>query len=413
MNRQLIPRMPRILIAFLALAASLANASGTAPTGPAFAEIDRHFRIMLEAERVPGAAWTVVRDGRIVHASGHGVRALDDQRAVTPETVFRTASVSKTFAAQLTGQLVAEGALRWQDPIQRFVPQFTLARPEHAQRLTIEHLLGQSAGIVPNAYDNMLNAGRSLEQILPKFSEVAPMCEPGACYTYQNVLFSLVEPAIEASAGRPYEELLRERLFEPLDMRQASVGLAGFDASGNRASPHVKVTRNRWVPVGVNENYYRVAPAAGVNASALDLGKWLVAHMGERPDVIRPELVRELTRKRVRTARELRRKGWRDLLSDAHYGLGWRIYTVDGHDLITHSGWVRGFVAQIAYSPDHDTGLALLLNAESGAINDLSLHFWRQVMATEPPMIAQQQPAPTSKKAEAGTSETAIVSAPD
>ena len=163
--------------------------------------MDRHFRILLEAERVPGAAWAVVRDGRIVHASGHGVRALDDQRAVTPETVFRTASVSKTFAAQLTGQLVAEGALRWQDPIQRFVPQFTLARPEHAQRLTIEHLLSQSAGIVPNAYDNMLNAGRSLEQILPKFSEVAPMCEPGACYTYQNVLFSLVEPAIEASAG--------------------------------------------------------------------------------------------------------------------------------------------------------------------------------------------------------------------
>ena len=403
--------MPRILIAFLALATSLANASGIASTAPAFAEIDRHFRILLEAERVPGAAWAVVRDGRIVHASGHGVRALDDQRAVTPETVFRTASVSKTFAAQLTGQLVAEGALRWQDPIQRFVPQFTLARPEHAQRLTIEHLLGQSAGIVPNAYDNMLNAGRSLEQILPKFSEVAPMCEPGACYTYQNVLFSLVEPAIEASAGRPYEELLRERLFEPLDMRQASVGLAGFDASGNRASPHVKVTRNRWVPVGVNENYYRVAPAAGVNASALDLGKWLTAHMGQRPDVIRPELVSELTRKRVRTARELRRKGWRDLLSDAHYGLGWRIYTVDGHDLITHSGWVRGFVAQIAYSPDHDTGLALLLNAESGAINDLSLHFWRQVMAEAPLIAAEERDIPPDRRAT--SAQTAAVATPD
>lgn len=403
--------MPRILIALLALAMSLANGSSVASSGPSFAEIDSQFRILLEAQRVPGAAWAVVRDGRIVHAAGHGVRSLDDQRRVTPETVFRTASVSKTFAAQLTGQLVAEGALGWNDPIQRFVPQFTLARPEHARQLTIEHLLGQSAGIVPNAYDNMLDAGRSLEQILPKFGEVVPVCHPGQCYTYQNVLFSLVEPAIEASAGRPYAELLRERLFEPLDMRQASVGLVGFDTSGNRASPHVKITRKRWVPVGVNENYYRVAPAAGVNASALDLGKWLVAHMGDRPDVIRPELVRELTRKRVRTARELRRKGWRDLLSDAHYGLGWRVYTVDGHDLVTHSGWVRGFVAQIAYSPDHDTGLALLLNAESGAINDLSLHFWRQVMA-EPPMIARQ-PAPTPKSTEGGTSEAAIVSAPN
>ncbi len=403
--------MSRILIVLLALAATSIHAASKGPTGPDFAEVDRNFRILLEAGRVPGAAWAVVRDGRIVHAAGHGVRSLADQRRVTPETVFRTASVSKTFAAQLTGQLVAEGALHWHDPVQRFVPQFTLARDDHAQRLTIEHLLGQSAGIVPNAYDNMLNAGRSLEQILPKFSEVVPMCEPGQCYTYQNVLFSLVEPAIEASAGRPYAELLRERLFEPLDMRQASVGLTGFDTSDNRASPHVKVTRNRWMPVGVNENYYRVAPAAGVNASVLDLGKWLVAHMGTRPDVIRPELVRELTRKRVRTSRELRRKGWRELLSDAHYGLGWRIYTVEDHDLVTHSGWVRGFVAQIAYSPEHRTGLALLLNAESGAINDLSLHFWRQVMA-EPPMIARQ-PAPTSKSTEGGTSDASIVAAPN
>jgi beta-lactamase class C len=383
--------MLRTLFVLLALAAASAHATNPPLAGTDFAEMDRQFRIMLEASRVPGAAWAIVRDGRIVHAAGHGVRSLDDQRAVTPETAFRVASVSKTFAAQLTGQLVAEGTLRWNDPVRRYVPEFTLARPEHAKQLTLEHLLGQSAGIVPNAYDNLLNAGRSLDQILPQFGRVEPMCPPGECYTYQNVLFSLVEPAIEASTGRSYPELLRERVFQPLRMQQASVGLDGFMASDNRASPHVKVNRWRWVPTEVNENYYRVAPAAGVNASALDLGQWLIANMGYRPEVVRPELVRDLTRKRVYTAREMRRKGWRDLLGDAHYGLGWRIYSIDGHDLVTHSGWVQGFVAQIGYSPEHDTGLALLLNAESGAINDLSIHFWRQVMA-ETPVMAREQP---------------------
>jgi len=403
--------MLRILIALLAFAAASIHASSNAPAHRDFAEIDRNFRILLEAKRVPGAAWAVVQDGRIVHARGHGVRSLDDQRPVTPETAFRVASVSKTFAAQLAGQLVAEGTLRWHDPVQRFVPEFTLARPEHARQLTLEHILGQSAGIVPNAYDNLLNAGRTLEQILPQFDKVEPMCPPGECYTYQNVLFSLVEPAIEASTGRRYGDLLRERLFEPLDMRQASVGFSDFRAQSNRAAPHVKVTRSRWVPVEVDENYYRVAPAAGVNASALDLGQWLVANMGYRPDVIRPELVRDLTRKRVHTSRELRRKGWRDLLSDAHYGLGWRIYSIDGRDLVTHSGWVRGFVAQVAYSPEHDTGLALLLNAESGAINDLSIHFWRQVM-TQPPIMAEEAPErrPASM---AATAKPSVAATPD
>jgi beta-lactamase class C len=403
--------MIRTRILTLALSAALLFAAGAASAEAGFADIDRDFRRLLEAERVPGAAWAIVRDGRIVHAAGHGVRALDDQRRVTPETVFRIASVSKTFAAQLTGQLVSEGTLHWDDPVKRFVPQFTLARPEHAREITLEHLLSQSAGIVPNAYDNLLNAGRTLDQILPQFGRVEPMCQPGECYTYQNVLFSLVEPAIEESTGRRYAELLRERVFEPLDMQQASVGLAEFRASDNRARAHVKVSRWRWVPTDSNENYYRVAPAAGVNASALDLGRWLTAQMGDRPDVVRADLVRNLTRKRVRTARELRRKGWRDFLADAHYGLGWRIYTVDGHELITHSGWVRGFVAQVGYSPDHRTGLALLLNAESGAINDLSIHFWKEALK-EAPMMAVKS-VPESEAAESRTGDKTIVSAPN
>jgi beta-lactamase class C len=219
----------------------------------------------------------------------------------------------------------------------------------------------------------------------------------------------LVEPAIEASTGRSYPELLRERVFQPLQMQQASVGFDEFMASDNRAAPHVKVNRWRWVPTEVNENYYRVAPAAGVNASALDLGQWLIANMGYRPDVVHPELVRDLTRKRVYTAREMRRKGWRDLLNAAHYGLGWRIYSIDGHDLVTHSGWVRGFVAQIGYSREHDTGLALLLNAESGAINDLSIHFWEQIM-TRPPHFRDQSTARSSDNRTTAAKTAAVVS---
>lgn len=379
----------RCLLALLMVSALPALAAQPRPGGDEWAQLDREFGQILQSAAVPGAAWAIVRDGRIVHATGFGVRARGGTRAVTPETVFRIASVSKTFAALLAGQLVAEGALHWDDPLQRFVPEFTLAKTGHAQRLTIEHILGQSAGIVPNAYDNLLNAGRTLEQILPQFAQVEPMCPPGECYTYQNVLFSLVEPAIEATTGRSYADLLRERLFEPLHMRQASVGMAEFLASDNRARPHVKVSRFRWAETEVNENYYRVAPAAGVNASALDLGRWLIAQMGHRPDVIAPELVGELTRKRLRTARDMRQRSWRGLLTNAHYGLGWRIYTVGDEDIVMHSGWVRGFVAQVGYSRERGTGIAVLLNAESSALNAMTTHFWRRTLAADPAMIAR------------------------
>ncbi|WP_376697143.1 serine hydrolase domain-containing protein [Wenzhouxiangella sp. EGI_FJ10305] len=402
------PRLPLALMALMMLTALPAPtpAAQQASGGHEWAQLDREFGQILESAAVPGAAWAVVRDGRIVHATGFGVLTRGSTRAVTPETVFRIASVSKTFAALLAGQLVAEGTLRWNDPVRRFVPQFTLARPEHAQRLTLEHLLGQSAGIVPNAYDNLLNAGRTLEQILPQFGRVEPMCPPGQCYTYQNVLFSLVEPAIEASTGRDYAELLRERLFEPLEMQQASVGMAEFLASENRAKPHVKVSRQRWAPTEVNENYYRVAPAAGINASAIDLGQWLIAQMGHRPDVIAPGLVGELTRKRLHTARDMRQKSWRGLLTNAHYGLGWRIYTVGDEDIFMHSGWVRGFVAQVGYSRERGTGIAVLLNAESSALNAMTAHFWKELLAEPPMIVRDEKTTPGSRPGEVAAAAT-------
>ena len=357
------------LLAVLVLLAGTAAASD---------DFEARFGQILGEHGVPGGSFAVVRGDRITHAAGYGVRAAGESAPITVDTVFRVASVSKTFAAQLTAMLVAEGRLDWDNRIVEFEPRFTLARPDHAARLEIRHVLGQSSGIVPNAYDNLLNASQPLARIVPRFAELEPLCEPGQCYTYQNVLFGLIETAIEQRAGEDYATLLQQRLFEPLDMHNASSGIDGFRASPDRARPHVQIRKKSWRATGVNENYYRVAPAAGVNASALDLGRWLIAQMGHRPDVIAPQLAEHLTRRGVRTRRDLRRRGWRDLLSDAHYGLGWRIYTVGDDVLYLHSGWVRGFVAEVAYSRDRQVGLAVLLNAETAALNDVTTAFWRE-----------------------------------
>ena len=341
---------------------------------------------MLDEAGVPGGAFVVVHGDRIVHASTHGIRRAGEPDPVTVETVFRLASVSKTFAAQLTALLVNEGVLSWDEAVVDHVPELRFATPEHARQLRIRHLLGQSTGIVPNAYDNLLNASQGLDQIVPRFAEVEPMCAPGSCYTYQNVLFALVEPAIERSTGHSYEQLLVERVIAPLDMRNASVGIAGYRSAADRASPHARRFRGGpWRPTEVNENYYRVSSAAGVNASALDLGQWLIAQLGHRPEVIAPSLVEGLTTRQVRTARDLRRRGWRDLLSDAHYGLGWRIYSIGQEEIYLHSGWVRGFVAEVAFSRDRQVGLGVMLNAESSAMNEFTTGFWRQVLASESP----------------------------
>jgi len=382
------------LLSLLLIAAALLPGSLRPVLALDIQQFDQTFETILAEAGVPGGAYAIVRGAEIVQAAGYGQRMRGSTLAVTPETVFRVASVSKTFAAQLTALLVAEGRLAWDEPIVDHVPGFTLADPAHARALRIDHLLGQSAGIVPNAYDNLLNANQPLERILPQFATVQPLCRPGQCYSYQNVLFSLVEPALVRRAGQSYSDLLTERLFMPLEMTGASSGLDAFRTAPNRARPHVRTSRHLpWVPVEATAHYYRVAPAAGVNASVLDLGQWLIAQLGHRPDVIPLAQLEMLTEPRVRTTRELRRRGWRDLIDDAHYGLGWRIYRLGDETLYLHSGWVKGFVADIAYSRDRQLGLAVLLNAESGALNDITTAFWRSVFETVP----DQRPGTSSQ----------------
>lgn len=343
---------------------------------------ERQFYQILDNAEIPGGAFAIVREGTVVMARGHGVRKLGEALKVDSNTVFRIASVSKTFAAQLTAFLVHEEKLHWQDSINQFIPQFQLKGKEQAQQLQLQHILGQSTGVVPNAYDNLLSANQPLQKIIPHFKSLEPFCSPGKCYSYQNVIFSLIEPIIESTTKQGYAALMKDRIFIPLKMNQSSVGMAGYLASPNHALPHIK-HQKQWRTTNVKPGFYQAAPAAGINASVNDLGKWLVAQMGYQPDIIPASTLEELTRKRVRTKKDLRRHAWRELLTDAHYGVGWRIYQVGSEEIYMHSGWVEGFVAEIAYSRKHKTGLVVLLNAESRVISDITTSFWRSLLLGE------------------------------
>ena len=332
-------------------------------------------------ENIPGATFAVVTPDKIVLIGTAGYTDTSRRTPVNENTVFRIASVSKTFAAGLTAVLVAEGAFGWDDRVVDHLPWFRLKGDAGALR--VRDLVGQSTGLIPHAYDNLIDDGVALERILPKLGDLGYVCEPGDCYSYQNIVFSLVDPVMAQSTGRSYAELMNEKIFRPLDMRDASVGYEPLVRNPNHARPHVK-SRGQWRTVDVEPNYYQLGPAAGVNASALDMARWLMAQLGANPEVLAPEMIRTVTDPRVETRRDLRRKHWRDILTDAHYGLGWRIYRVGAHELVYHSGWVSGYRADIAWSEEYGLGLAILMNSEGSTISELSTDFWQRVFRQPP-----------------------------
>ncbi len=343
---------------------------------------ERQFHQMLTEEAIPGGAYAVVADGRVVRIGSFGRTDLGSGRAVDPETVFRLASVSKGFAGTVAALVAREGGFAFDDPITRFRPDFEFQGPH--QLITVRDVLAQTTGFVSNAYDNLIEAGKTLDEIIPHFRTIAPLCQPGTCYTYQNGTFSLIEPVLESVTSIGYSQLLTQRFFEPLGMRNASVGYEPFIATQNRAEPHVRVRAKLWRQSAVTPNYYRVSPAAGVNASALDMAEWLIALLGHREDVLPADVVELATSPAIRVRSDMNRNHWRGHLTDAYYGLGWRVYRFGEEPLIYHGGWVSGFRADISMSRNRDVGLIILTNAESNIVSELTVSFWAALLKDPP-----------------------------
>lgn len=331
------------------------------------------FLAHLQDKNVPGGAYAVVTGDEILQLTTVGHTDLSRSQSIDQDTIFRVASVSKTFAAGLAGLLVEEGSFSWEDPLTQYAPDFKIRG--NTNLITVKDVVGQSTGLLPHAYDNLIEDGLPLDNILRRFVELPYICQPGSCYSYQNTAYSLIQPVVEKTATDSYANLVTEKIFKPLEMRTASIGYQPYLQNSNRAAPHIK-SRGRWRTVDVKPHYYRVGPAAGVNASINDMARWAMAQLGNKPEVISPEVVAEMSQPRVRTPRELYRRHWRDHLTDAHYGLGWRIYSLGDEQIVYHGGWVAGFRADIAYSKIHNIGMVILLNSEEHSINELSSRFW-------------------------------------
>jgi beta-lactamase class C len=357
-----------VLIIFL-LSPSIITLETSHVPGKAFrlsrviAGYDEFVEQTLQEYGVPGAAIAIVDHGEVVYIKGFGVREIGRPEAITPHTVFRIASLSKGFAAVLTGLLVQDGVLNWDDRVTRYLPGFSLRDPHNTQALTIRHILSHTSGLPAHAYDNLLNAHVPFDTIVEQLKNAPILFPAGKLYAYQNVVYSLIGPVIESATGKEYPELLRKRLFKPLAMHNASLSYEELLADTNRATPHIR-RRYQWRPTSIKNTYYSVSPAAGINASIADMAQWLRALMGEMPSIVSPEIIQQITEPVIETPREKRRLHWNGHIRDAYYGLGWRILDYEGMKLIFHSGGVRGYRSQIAFLPEEKVGIVVLLNAE-------------------------------------------------
>ena len=339
----------------------LASLSTSARSDVDYRLLDTRLRQLMTKPAMVGLAVGVVENGRITFLQGYGETHAGSGDPVTADTVFRWASVSKGVAATMVAKLAEQGKINLQAPVANYAPDLKLPGGNE-YRATVGDLLSHRLGLYRNAYDNKLEEGQDPSFLRASLAQLNSTCPPGTCWSYQNVAYDASSEMVARTTGLPYEQAVKRYLFNPIGMSSGSVSLAGLESSKSWAHPHTAGKRE----LPMVDTYYKVPGAGGINSNIKDMSLWMLAQMGEMPDVLDGKVLDTIHAPYVVTPGERGRlRKFLERLGTAWYGYGWRSYDYAGHHIVGHRGGINGYRSLILFDPAKKSGVVALWNSNT------------------------------------------------
>jgi len=299
-----------------------------------------------DRNQVPGVAVGVLEDSEERH-EGFGVTSVDNPLEVTPDTRFQIGSISKTFTGTVAMYLVAEGKLDLDRPVREYVPELELLDADATARATMRHLLSHTGGWIGDYFDDTGWGDDAVARYVERMRTLPQQTPVGELWAYNNAGFALAGRVIEVVSGARFEDVVRERVFEPLGLTSSSywpwevmterfvVGHAAHDGKVEVARP--------W-PVGRSAH-----PAGGITSTTPDLLRYARLHLDPPP---------ELAPMQEPQAPAANDGEW--------VGLTW--YGEDSFNTIRHGGGTMGQLSLLVLKPSTGFALAVLTNQSPGGL---------------------------------------------
>ncbi|HUT91845.1 MAG TPA: serine hydrolase domain-containing protein [Thermoguttaceae bacterium] len=336
---------------------------------------------------VPGAAVAIVKDDKVIHLKGYGVKEQGKSDPVTPDTIFNIGSTGKSFTALAVAILADEGKLGWDEPVRKHLGYFRLADPEADRLVTLRDLATHRVGLARHDELWQNSPPISREEIIRQVGRL-PLEKPfRSTFLYNNLMYLTLGCAAGTADGSSWEKVVQERIFNPLAMKTANFSHAVTEVSPDHSSPHVKDgARIRVKPWRDLEN---IGPAGSINASARDLSQWLRFQLGDGSidgqRVLSSAALAETHTPQMATPLEGKMQKIFPYAENTAYCLGWYTHTNRGHLILWHGGGgPTGFRTQVLLVPKSKLGIAVVSNVEGvpqlpepviNGIVDLALDF--------------------------------------
>jgi CubicO group peptidase (beta-lactamase class C family) len=304
--------------------------------------------------QMPGLSLAVLRDGELLVEQGYGYADLESGQPMTADTAIIIGSTTKAMTAAGVVQLVHEGKLDLDAPVQRYVPSFHLADEAHAAQVTLRHLLTHTAGLPATPMDGPSFVppypAETAEEYIEQLAPVYPLWPVGTRWLYANDGYVVAGRAIETASGMSYPEYMAERIFAPLGMSSARFPTSpepepdlaapyDYGADGSAFRSYLAFERT-YAPGFATMN---VRDAITWVGSVLEGGRGVIP-------------VEEQTRPLVSVPTPAG-------APEAHYGLGWMVAKIGDSTLIEHGGSVITMGSDFVVLPEERVAVAALANS--------------------------------------------------
>lgn len=337
-------------------------------TAPAQARPDRLDGFGADVEQaiadwsVPGLAIGVVKDSTVVYAKGFGVRDTETEAPATTQTLFAIGSATKAFTAATLGMLQDDGQLDWTTPVREYLPRFRMKNEFASEEMTAVDLLTHRSGLPRH---DLLWYGTDLgrEELFQRLRYLEPSAPFRTTFQYQNLMYMTAGYLAGQLSGTSWEEVVRRRLFQPLDMETSNLSVEATQQASNYARPYAggrdSLARIDFHPLDA------IGPAGAINSTVDDMTNWVQLFLNEGQygdqQLISAATMQRLTTPEVVVENFPLRFAPREA-PYTMYALGWFVEPYRGHRLLQHGGNIDGFSALVGFMPDDGLGFVILTN---------------------------------------------------
>lgn len=332
--------------------------------------LDTAFQRVLKTWKAAGFAVAVVEKNKVIYAKGFGYRDYEKKLPVTTNTLFAIGSCTKAFTASVIGLLQMDGKLDIDKPANQYLPELNFYSADLTNNVTLRDMMSHRTGLPRHDFSWYLFPTSSRDSLIQRIQYLEPTYPLRRQWQYNNFMFVAQGAIIEKLTNKSWEQNVKEKILQPLNMNNTVFSIADMQKSTDAALGY-GVKKDSLINHLPYYNINSAGPAGSINSNVMEMSNWLMTWINggkfNGKEILSPIFSQEAISSQTIIGAGLPTKEKPDVYFST-YGFGWMLSSYKGHYRVEHGGNIDGFSASTCFFPTDSIGIVVLANQDGSAV---------------------------------------------